>query len=299
MGWRDVALAKGVDQNNLSALKAAGITPTDGQFANGGTGGGGGSSPSFDYNKMFSDLKDSITGTIQKNQQANDARFAQNRSDLTNTIGTYKDAATNISSDVNNKYGIPDQVKLVNALDSRIQDLSGNLSGAGAGGYASGEQVDKALNTNYIPRFNIATGNLSRSGTAAAAEYGQKIAPYQAQVSTLNDQIAREATGYNNEQKAELDTLLGQLNSGVALSQADMARLASLAATEERYHQIINPGQGVVNTQNGAFAVTPPTYNGGGGSGQANGNTPTRSLDQLANDATISSSNSYPYGDFA
>lgn len=166
---------------------------------------------------------------------AMDTRFNQNRNDITKTIDTYKTAIPGIQQAADTKYGVSNQLGLVNALETRINDLKFNTSGAGAGGVASASQVDKAVNSKYLPQYNTANTNLGRSATLAANEVSQQLDPYKTQISALNDQIARESTGYTQEQQNELTVLLTKMNQGFALTQAEIAQVNALALADKNY----------------------------------------------------------------
>lgn len=283
MSWRDDALAKGIDQNNLSELKAAGITPTDGQFA----GSGGSSSGGLDWGNVLNNFQTKIDSMNAANKAANDTRFAQNRTDLTGAIGSYGTAAKGANDYVSDKYNLPGLVSNLNNLRTGAGQLQFNTEGTGAGGYASQNQVNNALTNVINPKMSLAASALGTASTAAQGEYANIIDPEKMKVSTLSDQIARESTGYSLEQKNELDSLLGQLSSIGTLGAAEMNRLTQLAQQENAYqiakeanatsiqnmlqqtkYLNVAPGSSVVSTAAGS-----PVYSPGGispvGSGTA------------------------------
>jgi hypothetical protein len=51
----------------------------------------------------------------------------------------------------------------------------------------------------------------------------------------LTDRMAREATFYTQENQNELDTLISKIQSGIAISEADKNRAATLAENERLY----------------------------------------------------------------
>lgn len=270
---KNTGVLNGTSYNDINKYKAAGgnnVINSGDSTPSYGTGG------NYDPMALMNSYQKMLTDQAAQNKTAMDARFASNKNELNTFNTTYKDAATNTANAVSDKYKLPDQVGMVNALDSRIQDLSGNLSNTGAGGYASAGQVDKAINTNYLPRFNTAIGNLTRSSTAANQEYNQNIAPYQTQAQLLNDRIARESTGYTTEQTNELDGLLKLINDGVTLSGQQMDRLNKLSELENTYatakytadknnqYPQVQPGNGIYNTQTGQYSTYYPSSTTGG-----------------------------------
>ena len=167
-----------------------------------------------------------------------DARFASNKAELGAYNTKFGEAVPKIMDETYSKYAIPDQVGGVNALNSRIKDLQFNTSGSGAGGYASGAQVDKALQLNYLPNFNTAAQNLNNSLGAAQSEIGTRLTPYQVEGNLLSERIAREATGYSTQQQRELDVLLTQYQTGVQMAENEKNRMNQLAIQEKEFEQL-------------------------------------------------------------
>lgn len=167
-----------------------------------------------------------------------DARFASNKAELGQFNTKFGEAVPKILDETYSKYAIPDQVGGVNALNSRIKDLQFNTSGSGAGGYASGAQVDKALQLNYIPNFNTAAQNLNNSLGAAQSEIGTRLTPYQVEGNLLNERIAREATGYSQQQQRELDSLLTVYQTGVQMAENEKNRMQQLAIQEMEFERL-------------------------------------------------------------
>lgn len=164
-----------------------------------------------------------------------DKRFAQNRADLSAFNDKYSAAVPNIINATSDKYHLGDLLGLTNALNTRISELQGNTMGEGAGGYANAGQVDKAINTNYLPRFQTAVSNLGTATNLAQNEAGMLLKPYETEGQMLSDQIARESTGYSLEQQRELDALVAKMQSNTQLSVAEMQRATALAEMENSY----------------------------------------------------------------
>lgn len=218
-----------------------------------------------------------------KQKADNDAHFAANRNDINSYITKYSGAVPGIVDAADTKFGVGAQLGYTNALNSRIQDLKGNLTGSGAGGYASGDQVDKAVNTKYLPLYETANTNLGKASTLAQNEVATNLLPIQSEGKMLSDQIARESTGYTNEQKNELDALLGRMQQGTQLTSAEIAQMTALSEQENQYNiaklqadtankpKPTNPsdryismgGKYLYDTQTGNFITAPGTSSGG------------------------------------
>lgn len=184
---------------------------------------------------VYTTASNDVTAQNAANKAANDTRFAQNRNDITSAIDSYTKAIPGIQTAAENKYGVNTLLGLTNSLETRINDLKGNVSGTGAGGYASATQVDKAVNTKYLPQYNQAASNLGRAATLANADVTTALDPYKTTISTLTDQIARESTGYTTAQQNELSTLLTKMNNGFTLSEDELKQTYDLAKLDADY----------------------------------------------------------------
>lgn len=167
-------------------------------------------------------------------------RFAQNKTELTDFNTRYGAAVPQIINDTSNKYQLGDLLGQANSLNTRVKDLQGNISGQGAGGYANSSQVDAAVNSKYLPRYQTAITNLQTGTALANAEQNQLLKPYETEADLLNQRIAREATGYSQEQQRELDGLIAAMNAGNQLSQAQIQQATALAQLESSYKQAID-----------------------------------------------------------
>lgn len=181
----------------------------------------------------------------------------QGQSDVTDFLGRYKAAVPGIISSTSDKYNLPGQTNYVNALNTRIKTLTGNLDNSGAGGYASGNQVDKAVNSRYLPLYEAGVTNLGTSTTQAQNEETQLIQPYQTEGQMLNDRLAREMTGFTTEQQTELTALIGQLNAGEQLTATQLTNANDLAKAQLAYKQAIDSA---TISNNKPQQVTPGSY---------------------------------------
>lgn len=173
------------------------------------------------------------------NKAATDARFAQDKTDITNFNNDFSTAVPKIISDTSQKYGLDTLLGVTQNLGSRISDLQTNSSNTGAGGFASASQVDQAVQGRYLPQYNSAVSNLEKGTTLAQNEENTLLTPYTTKAQLLNDRLSRESTGYTTEQQQELDALVAKMNAGVTLTNAEQERANQLALAEKTYNQAV------------------------------------------------------------
>lgn len=189
------------------------------------------------------------TDALVANQKAEtDARFAQSKEDIQGFTSRYGAAVPQIVNDTSSKYGLGTLLGNAQALNTRVQDLKTNASGVGAGGYANADQVDRAVQTNYLPQYNTAVSNFQTGMGLAQAEQTQLLKPLETEGSMLNDRLAREATGYSQAQQRELDGLIEQMRIAGSLTQEQMQQATQLAVAEKQFQQAL----AVANTNNKA-----------------------------------------------
>lgn len=204
-----------------------------------------------------------ITDAQAANKSEMNARFTQNRNDLSSAIDSYTRAIPGVTQAAQDKFGVNTLLGMTNALESRISDLKDNISGYGAGGTASAGQVDKAINNKYLPQYNSSASNLGRAATLAQGEISTNLSPYTTRINTLNEQIARESSGYSQEQQNELTALLTKYQTGVQMSENEKNRMNQLAVADKQFDNEIkklsatidanknNPQNRYVNIGNG------------------------------------------------
>jgi hypothetical protein len=240
--------------------------------------------------RSLSDLGD--YGTYQSNKAATDAmnaskaamdtKFAQDRNDVNAYNTKFQNTFDTANNAINEKYQIPNQVAALGALKTRINDLTFNSGNTGQGGYSSNDQVDRAISQNYLPNYNNAISNLGTSETAANNELNTALTPVINEGNTLESRLAREMTGFTQEQQDQLSVLLQKMQGNQALTQQERAQANTLAAQEDDYqHQLellkakgsdyvtVGAGQNLVDPSTGKVIFTGP-YKPTGGSGGTN-----------------------------
>ena len=133
-----------------------------------------------------------------------------------------------------------DQNQVNNATNQELQRLSPLASAA-----TNSAQTAQNLAGQYV--------------TQGMAQNQVNLLPVQAQQQLMSDQFARQMTGYSEANQAELQGLMQKMQSGVALSTAEMARANQLATSETSYNtaligqqnQVLNPNQTYLNTITG------------------------------------------------
>lgn len=199
-------------------------------FGGASQGGGGGSSDLSGYFKQQQDQ-------LAANKAATDARFAANKQELGDFNTRFQSAIPGIINAPAEKYGVGTLLGATNQAATELHRTRENVGGMGAGGYASQGQVNSAVNTNLLPKYNAASENLLRAASVAQGESQMMFAPYQAEAGMLNDRLSREATGYSQQQENELSTLITQMNAGVNLTTAQMTQATQLAQLEQAKYQ--------------------------------------------------------------
>jgi hypothetical protein len=154
---------------------------------------------------------------------------SSNTGAVTDFLGNYKTDTSNAIANANTTFNLPQQTNLVEGLNSRIADLTNNSDNSGAGGFSSSGQVDAALNSRYIPQLTAAEGNLNTSETAAQNQENIALAPDQANASLLANNITAAMNGLTATQQSVLQSVIGQLNAGVSLTNTQLTTAESLA----------------------------------------------------------------------
>lgn len=221
-------------------------------------------------NRLGKQQQQQAADLAAKQKTALDTQFANDKTEVNNFTNDFQNATTGAVQGAYSEFGIPQQVGAVNALKGRIADLGLNLSGAGAGGYANNDQVDKAVNTSYLPNLSLATNALGASTSAAQTQIQTQLQPYLSQAQLLGTRIASEMTGFTAQQKNELDAALTAMNNGATLTNSQLQRMNDLAIAEEQYstmaqgytdqlmaslygnqYRVVGPGDSLVNVNNG------------------------------------------------
>ena len=106
----------------------------------------------------------------------------------------------------------------------------------------------------------------------AQADQNRALLPYQTEQSLMSDRFARETTGYTSAMQGELDSIIGRMNAGIQISEAEKSRAHELALEEKKYQNQLSADRqkgagfasvngGLYNTSTGQWAVKPPLGN--------------------------------------
>lgn len=144
----------------------------------------------------------------------------------------------------NTDFNVPGLQGAASALKQRIDLLNTNAAN-NASGYATQGQTD-AASSNLGVRSNIASNAASNAAIAANNEYNQLNNPLVTEGNMLSERLAREATGFTNDQQNQLQLLITKLNNNTALTQTEMNNANQLALQQQQYEQALKnpPKQG-------------------------------------------------------
>lgn len=193
-------------------------------------------------------MRQSDPEEIAKRQKAEmEARFAADRTELAGYNDRYAEAVPRLMGEASARYDVGGKLNITTKLGDRIADLRNNISGYGAGGYASSGQVDSAVNKKYLPAYNQSSSNLATAAQLAQQDVTTGLLPIQTEGQILVDRMARESTGYSQQAQSELDVLLSKWTTNMQMAENEKGRLHELAMKEREYEEIRNnPGTEIV-----------------------------------------------------
>jgi hypothetical protein len=176
-----------------------------------------------------SQLAQNAIDTANQNQQNVQNQIAGDKQSVTDFLTGYKADTANAISNANSTFNLPTLTSSVNALNSRISDLTSNYSNSGAGGYANANQVDAAINSRYLPQLSAQTANLNNASQQAQTQESIALAPDVAQGTLLGTQITTAMTGLTTTDQQSLDAVLAKLTSGQALTTIELNQANTIA----------------------------------------------------------------------
>lgn len=179
---------------------------------------------------------------------------ASNTKNATDFLTKYSTDVPNTVNTANTKFSVAPQADLVNGLNTRIADLTSNMSNSGAGGFANANQVDAAINSRYVPQLNTATTNLNNSENLATNYANQLLAPDLAQEDLLKTNITTAMQGLTSTQASSLQAIMDSIDQGVSLTNTQLQAGEALAAT------VLNNANALTQQKN-ALAYTPIPQN--------------------------------------
>lgn len=158
---------------------------------------------------------------------------------------------------------------LTNRVTNAIPDAYSGARGYNIGNTAINNGIASKL-AYLTPQANAATANYNQASdlaskfvTAGQAQNTQNLLPIQSQITSENDAMARQSTGFTAAMQQELEGLIEKLNAGVTLSTNDMTRANQLAALGNSYrtaidtarigqqYQTVKPSETLLNTFTG------------------------------------------------
>lgn len=101
-----------------------------------------------------------------------------------------------------------------------------------------------------------ATGTLDKRIGFAQTDQAKALLPYQTESTLLQNRLAREATGFSEDNGRELDALISKMNAGITLSEGEKNRANALAVAEMNFNNQLK-----LQEQQQKFSTTNQTPN--------------------------------------
>jgi hypothetical protein len=158
-------------------------------------------------------------------------------------------SVTSLYNQGNAQFNVPQLSQQATYLNNQVSQATPQAYQLAKGFDYSDPQVQNQVNTNLRflqPAANAATANAQQAQNLAGqfvqagqAQNAQNLLPVQSQGQFLLQQQAAQQTGYTQENSNELSALIAKMNSGVALSSAEMERANTLATQETSYQNAL------------------------------------------------------------
>lgn len=191
-----------------------------------------------------------------KNMPANRSAFnAGQKSDISDFLGRYTGAVNNQESmshmqdRIGREIGLPTLQENANMLNKTLNNIPYTYSSAAKGFDVNGNQLERTIAnktsemTPLVTSANSAVENaqgiVKDRVAAAQADQQKALLPYQSEQSLLNDRLARESTGFNQDAEQTLNALLDKMDKGIALSTSEQDMANRLATAKLAYDQAI------------------------------------------------------------
>jgi hypothetical protein len=173
-----------------------------------------------------------------------------------NTVNAQPNLAQTYAS-LGQQYNIPQLENQATYLNNQVlKTPQNNLNLANGFNYSQG-QVDQKTNqdlTKLQPLASAATTafqnaqNLVNQGvTAQQTQNAYALLPTQAQQAMLSDQLTRQETNWTTANEALYNGLVAKMQSGVALSSAELQEAGQLAQAQASYQSAVASAQATEN----------------------------------------------------
>lgn len=164
-------------------------------------------------------------------------------------VSGFAEAIPRLRGQVETQFGLPQMREQFLGLGETIGDISaqfrgvpGVVSGTTRESLVTAPQRERLIAQQQKPLREDLTKLFEAQGRLAPAlgqaeqlageQFQSLLLPFQAGFSLLEQQQAREFSGYTTNNQLELNRLIGNLNAGVQLSVAEQNRLSQLAIAE-------------------------------------------------------------------
>lgn len=207
-------------------------------------------SPSFGNNSSssFNIPQVNFDDVLAKQKASMDDLFSKQNQQQTDFINSYKSAIDNqeklpdMQARVEGELGLPALRQNAQNLQNTLFKMPITQRDATRGFDVNQNQLDRIIaqkESELAPSAELASQNALNAENVANSRIGygiqqqqKELSPFQTQASMLADSLARQFTGWTDQNKNELDTLLTKYTSGVQMSIADMNRLTQLSMQE-------------------------------------------------------------------
>lgn len=178
-------------------------------------------------------------------------------------------------SRLSQELGIPELQQNVGQLTTTMTNLPATYSAATRGFDVNANQLQRIIgqkSAELAPALTAAQNALSSKENLLGTMMGlyqqqqqKELLPYQSEQSLLNDRLAREYSGFNQDMERELDALITKMKLGVEMSENEKNRANQLAIAEKQYQaelaRINAQKESPIALSKGQILINPQTGN--------------------------------------
>jgi len=172
-----------------------------------------------------------------------------------------------LSKRLGEELGLPTLQANAQKLQETIRNLPTTYGKATRGFDVNANQLARIIGTQTAKLSPAAEAaqNAASAATAqrneqigfAQADQAKELLPYQTEGTLLQNRLAREATGFSEDNGRELDAIISKMNAGITLSEGEKNRANALAVAEMNFNNQLKlneqqaklSGSGQPNTQ--------------------------------------------------
>ena len=146
---------------------------------------------------------------------------------------------------IGQELGLPQLQRTATGLNETVANIPATYKAATRGFDVNANQQSRIIGTKQAALSPLAQQATTQAQTAEGqakdmlsmqlAQQEKELMPYEREYGILQDRLARESTGYSEDNEAELNTLITKLQSGVTLTEGERNRAQELAVLEKTY----------------------------------------------------------------